>query len=125
MRQNAIRFIAVNSGGTKRERNLFSLDKEINAPLKIQLTYVPQTAGSIYDSELEEFETPARYRPDSLSALSRSTRFTEDEIKRIYRGFKAECPTGVVKEDTFKLLMLASFIIASNYIISAFSRFYS
>lgn len=56
------------------------------------------------DSELEEFETPARYRPDSLSALSRTTRFTEDEIKRIYRGFKAECPTGVVKEDTFKLI---------------------
>ncbi|XP_067635821.1 uncharacterized protein [Eurosta solidaginis] len=56
------------------------------------------------DSELEEFETPARYRPDSLSALSRTTRFTEDEIKRIYRGFKAECPTGVVKEDTFKVI---------------------
>nr|NP_001259444.1 uncharacterized protein Dmel_CG44422, isoform D [Drosophila melanogaster]AGB95287.1 uncharacterized protein Dmel_CG44422, isoform D [Drosophila melanogaster] len=56
------------------------------------------------DSELEEFETPARYRPDSLSALSRATRFTEDEIKRIYRGFKAECPTGVVKEDTFKVI---------------------
>ncbi|XP_070853327.1 uncharacterized protein [Drosophila suzukii] len=55
-------------------------------------------------SELEEFETPARYRPDSLSALSRATRFTEDEIKRIYRGFKAECPTGVVKEDTFKVI---------------------
>lgn len=58
----------------------------------------------ITDSELEEFETPARYRPDSLSALSRATRFTEDEIKRIYRGFKAECPTGVVKEDTFKVI---------------------
>lgn len=58
----------------------------------------------IADSELEEFETPARYRPDSLSALSRATRFTEDEIKRIYRGFKAECPTGVVKEDTFKVI---------------------
>lgn len=58
----------------------------------------------VADSELEEFETPARYRPDSLSALSRATRFTEDEIKRIYRGFKAECPTGVVKEDTFKVI---------------------
>lgn len=64
----------------------------MNCPLKLA------------DSELEEFETPARYRPDSLSALSRATRFTEDEIKRIYRGFKAECPTGVVKEDTFKVI---------------------
>lgn len=63
-----------------------------------------QGSSTTNDSELEEFETPARYRPDSLSALSRATRFTEDEIKRIYRGFKAECPTGVVKEDTFKVI---------------------
>lgn len=56
------------------------------------------------DSELEELETTPRYRPDSLSALSRSTRFSEAEIKRIYRGFKAECPSGVVKEETFKII---------------------
>ncbi|KAH8273264.1 hypothetical protein KR018_001043 [Drosophila ironensis] len=66
------------------------------------------------DSELEEFETPARYRPDSLSALSRATRFTEDEIKRIYRGFKAECPTGVVKEDTFKVIYSQFFPQGAN-----------
>lgn len=66
--------------------------------------FVWPTCVVVADSELEEFETPARYRPDSLSALSRATRFTEDEIKRIYRGFKAECPTGVVKEDTFKVI---------------------
>nr|CAD7589522.1 unnamed protein product [Timema genevievae] len=54
------------------------------------------------DSELEDLETPPRYRPDSLESLCRATRFTEAELKRIYRGFKAECPTGVVKEDTFK-----------------------
>lgn len=56
------------------------------------------------DSELEELDTPIRYRPDSLSTLCRTTRFTEAEIKRIYRGFKAECPSGVVREDTFKLI---------------------
>ncbi|VEN47547.1 unnamed protein product [Callosobruchus maculatus] len=56
------------------------------------------------DSELEELESPARYRPDSVEALCRVTRFTHDEIKRIYRGFKAECPTGLVKEETFKMI---------------------
>uniref|UniRef100_A0A1A9ZBH9 Uncharacterized protein n=1 Tax=Glossina pallidipes TaxID=7398 RepID=A0A1A9ZBH9_GLOPL len=86
MRENTIRFIPVNSGGTEVE-----------------------------NSELEEFETPARYRPDSLSALSRSTRFTEDEIKRIYRGFKAECPTGVVKEDTFKVIYSQFFPQGGSY----------
>lgn len=56
------------------------------------------------DSELEDLETPPRYRPGSIESLSRATRFTQDEIKRIYRGFKAECPTGVVREDTFKMI---------------------
>ncbi|CAL8115189.1 unnamed protein product [Orchesella dallaii] len=54
------------------------------------------------DSDLEEIETPPRYRPESLKALCRLTRFTESEIKRIYRGFKAECPSGIVQEDTFR-----------------------
>ena len=55
------------------------------------------------DSEYEEEQTP-RYRPDSLASLCRATRFTEAELKRIYRGFKAECPTGVVREETFKCI---------------------
>ncbi|CAB3254552.1 unnamed protein product [Arctia plantaginis] len=56
-------------------------------------------------SELEELgEQLPRYRPDSIAALRRATRFTEPELKRLYRGFKAECPTGVVKEETFKLI---------------------
>lgn len=25
-------------------------------------------------------------------------------MKRLYRGFKAECPSGVVREDTFKII---------------------
>ncbi|XP_045536039.1 Kv channel-interacting protein 4, partial [Papilio machaon] len=55
------------------------------------------------NSELEELgEQLPRYRPDSIAALRRATRFTEPELKRLYRGFKAECPTGVVREDTFK-----------------------
>ncbi|XP_055709078.1 Kv channel-interacting protein 4 isoform X4 [Phlebotomus papatasi] len=65
-------------------------------------------------SELEELETPPRYRPDSLSALCRATRFSEAEIKRIYRGFKAECPTGVVREDTFKVFYSQFFPQAAN-----------
>ncbi|XP_055709076.1 Kv channel-interacting protein 1 isoform X2 [Phlebotomus papatasi] len=72
------------------------------------------TFSSGNDSELEELETPPRYRPDSLSALCRATRFSEAEIKRIYRGFKAECPTGVVREDTFKVFYSQFFPQAAN-----------
>ncbi|RLU25493.1 hypothetical protein DMN91_001649 [Ooceraea biroi] len=65
------------------------------------------------DSEYEEEQTP-RYRPDSLASLCRATRFTEAELKRIYRGFKAECPTGVVREETFKCIYSKFFPQGAN-----------
>ncbi|KAI8421576.1 hypothetical protein MSG28_009597 [Choristoneura fumiferana] len=68
------------------------------------------------DSELEELgEQLPRYRPDSIAALRRVTRFSEPELKRLYRGFKAECPTGVVKEDTFKLIYAQFFPQGGKY----------
>ncbi|XP_017851883.1 Kv channel-interacting protein 4 isoform X1 [Drosophila busckii] len=91
-------------------RNLFQGSAAQNALTALLLAWGCITKHS----ELEEFETPARYRPDSLSALSRATRFSEDEIKRIYRGFKAECPTGVVKEDTFKVIYSQFFPQGAN-----------
>lgn len=43
-----------------------------------------------------------RYKPEGLDALCRTTKFSRKELKIMYRGFKQECPSGVVKEDTFK-----------------------
>jgi len=37
-----------------------------------------------------------------LQELLRITKFTKQEIKMMYRGFKQECPNGCVNEDTFK-----------------------
>lgn len=54
------------------------------------------------DSDLDDVESPPRYRPESVKSLCRLTRFSEKEIKRIYRGFKAECPSGVVQEEVFR-----------------------
>ncbi|XP_055681194.1 Kv channel-interacting protein 1-like isoform X2 [Lutzomyia longipalpis] len=81
----------------------------------INMSEEGEDAQDTYEySELEELETPPRYRPDSLSALCRATRFSEAEIKRIYRGFKAECPTGVVREDTFKVIYSQFFPQGAN-----------
>ncbi|XP_025828855.1 Kv channel-interacting protein 1 isoform X2 [Agrilus planipennis] len=66
------------------------------------------------NSELEDLETPPRSRPDSLESLCKNTKFSQQEIKRIYRGFKAECPTGVVKEDTFKVIYSQFFPQGAN-----------
>ncbi|XP_066957671.1 calsenilin-like isoform X2 [Macrobrachium rosenbergii] len=58
---------------------------------------------SLAHQELEDFElAPLRYRPEGLEQLSKATRFTKEELQFMYRGFKQECPTGVISEETFK-----------------------
>ncbi|XP_064602048.1 Kv channel-interacting protein 4-like isoform X1 [Liolophura sinensis] len=43
-----------------------------------------------------------RYKPEGLDILCRNTKFTRKELQIMYRGFKQECPTGLVNEETFK-----------------------
>ncbi|XP_055681193.1 Kv channel-interacting protein 1-like isoform X1 [Lutzomyia longipalpis] len=101
------------SEGSKRVRHKHRpLYRRLFSYIRNAWTGVNFSSGN--DSELEELETPPRYRPDSLSALCRATRFSEAEIKRIYRGFKAECPTGVVREDTFKVIYSQFFPQGAN-----------
>ncbi|XP_046429980.1 Kv channel-interacting protein 1-like isoform X1 [Neodiprion fabricii] len=43
-----------------------------------------------------------RHRPEELTTLAATTRFSRKEIQLIYRGFKQECPSGLVDEEAFK-----------------------
>ncbi|XP_069385893.1 A-type potassium channel modulatory protein KCNIP2-like [Paralichthys olivaceus] len=43
-----------------------------------------------------------RYRPEGLDRLVQQTNFNKKELQVLYRGFKNECPSGVVNEETFK-----------------------
>ncbi|CAL8327411.1 unnamed protein product [Lota lota] len=55
------------------------------------------------DSVEDELEQSAvRHRPEGLEQLEAQTRFSRKELQILYRGFKNECPSGVVNEDTFK-----------------------
>ncbi|KAJ9581344.1 hypothetical protein L9F63_023482, partial [Diploptera punctata] len=55
------------------------------------------------EEELDEFNIHvARHRPEELAKLTKTTKFTRKEIQLIYRGFKQECPTGMVDEESFK-----------------------
>lgn len=69
------------------------------------------------EPELEDLPIPQRYYPDSLNDLCKATRFSEDEIKRIYRGFKAECPTGFVREETFKCIYSQFFPLGGKFML--------
>ncbi|XP_044203281.1 Kv channel-interacting protein 4-like [Thunnus albacares] len=54
-------------------------------------------------SEVDEGEhSTVRYRPEGLDRLIEQTNFSKKELQILYWGFKNECPTGGVNEETFK-----------------------
>ncbi|KAK2584109.1 hypothetical protein KPH14_006550 [Odynerus spinipes] len=106
----------LDSDGTGDEEEGTSTKRPPRPLYRRLINYVRQAWTGVkfaLDSEYEEEQTP-RYRPDSLASLCRATRFTEAELKRIYRGFKAECPTGVVREETFKCIYSQFFPQGAN-----------
>ncbi|XP_062857169.1 Kv channel-interacting protein 1-like [Trichomycterus rosablanca] len=51
----------------------------------------------------DDFEmTMVCHRPEGLDQLQAQTNFSKRELQELYRGFKNECPSGVVNEETFK-----------------------
>ncbi|XP_053346574.1 Kv channel-interacting protein 1 isoform X4 [Clarias gariepinus] len=52
------------------------------------------------DDDLEM--TMVCHRPEGLEQLEAQTNFSKRELQELYRGFKNECPSGVVNEETFK-----------------------
>ncbi|KAM6150414.1 A-type potassium channel modulatory protein KCNIP1 isoform 1-T1 [Erethizon dorsatum] len=52
------------------------------------------------EDELEM--TMVCHRPEGLEQLEAQTNFTKRELQVLYRGFKNECPSGAVNEETFK-----------------------
>ncbi|XP_069139733.1 Kv channel-interacting protein 4-like isoform X5 [Argopecten irradians] len=55
------------------------------------------------DHEFDDLEMQVvRYKPEGLDTLCRNTKFSRKELQIMYRGFKQECPTGIVNEETFK-----------------------
>ncbi|XP_054453309.1 Kv channel-interacting protein 1-like isoform X2 [Anoplopoma fimbria] len=52
------------------------------------------------DDDLEV--TMVCHRPEGLDQLEAQTKFNKRELQVLYRGFKNECPSGVVNEETFK-----------------------
>ncbi|GCB77785.1 hypothetical protein scyTo_0015713 [Scyliorhinus torazame] len=61
---------------------------------------IPFTDGNEIDEDL----SMVRHQPEGLDELQGRTKFTKKEIQSLYRGFKNECPSGMVDEDTFKAI---------------------
>ncbi|XP_054708828.1 Kv channel-interacting protein 1-like isoform X3 [Uloborus diversus] len=55
------------------------------------------------NSEFDEMDGPqARFKPEAIDTLCQLTKFNKRELQLMYRGFKQECPSGMVREETFK-----------------------
>ncbi|XP_018417257.1 PREDICTED: Kv channel-interacting protein 4 isoform X6 [Nanorana parkeri] len=66
-----------------------------------------------------------RHRPEALELLEAQSKFTKKELQILYRGFKNECPSGIVNEDNFKDIYAQFFPQgdASNYARFLFNAF--
>ncbi|XP_028830139.1 calsenilin isoform X7 [Denticeps clupeoides] len=62
----------------------------------------PQGPDDSSDSDLEL--ATVRHQPEGLEELQAQTKFTRKELQSLYRGFKNECPSGLVDEETFKII---------------------
>lgn len=85
------------------------------------------------DSPIEEeiqFDVNPNYykphhEPIGLDELCKKTKFSKREIRTLYRGFKAECPEGVVHEEDFKdiyakFFPLGNSSLYAHYVFKAF-----
>ncbi|XP_047672853.1 Kv channel-interacting protein 2 isoform X1 [Tachysurus fulvidraco] len=74
--------------------------------LKLLSCCGPSATPSVSQYSIEDdFElSTVCHRPEGLEKLQEQTKFTKKELQVLYRGFKNECPSGVVNEDTFKVI---------------------
>ncbi|KAM8971932.1 A-type potassium channel modulatory protein KCNIP1-like [Pelodytes ibericus] len=81
-----------------------SLQTKQRRPSKGQLYVMDYAPRQIKSDKIEDELEMATvcYRPEGLEQLEALTNFTKMELQVLYRGFKNECPSGVVNEDTFK-----------------------
>ncbi|XP_059803068.1 Kv channel-interacting protein 2-like isoform X2 [Hypanus sabinus] len=72
--------------------------------LKILPCCRPKLVPSLSECNIEDDFEPSTvcHRPEGLEQLQGQTKFTKKELQVLYRGFKTECPSGVVNEETFK-----------------------
>merc|ERR1719150_3191602 len=50
---------------------------------------------------IEDEEVPVRYFPQNFQAVCTETGFSPKSMRRLYRGFKTDCPSGlVIKKDS-------------------------
>jgi len=71
--------------------------------------------------EFEDLEIPQKYRPRDFQSICQTTGFSPGSLRRLYRGFKNECPTGLMTEESFRQVFAKFF--PSGATCSAYSHY--
>jgi len=91
------------------------------------LTDILATDNPTGSTEKEEVDiVPKRYRPDNLDALCSATGFSRPQMKRLYRVFKSECPSGLITEEVFHNIFSKFFPLGAesyNANVSSYSHY--
>ncbi|XP_061148782.1 calsenilin-like isoform X3 [Syngnathus typhle] len=89
--------------GSKWEKPKFSRKSLMRCCLvKWIIASTTQQGPDSSDCDLEL--SMVRHQPEGLEQLQAQTKFTRKELQSLYRGFKNECPSGLVDEETFKTI---------------------
>ncbi|KAG8199173.1 hypothetical protein JTE90_016004 [Oedothorax gibbosus] len=76
--------------------------KKVRHPKKRRRSSLGSLFSSV-DSQLDDMDADhSHYKPEAIDTLCQLTKFNKRELQLMYRGFKQECPNGMVKEETFK-----------------------
>ncbi|KAF0287994.1 Kv channel-interacting protein 4 [Amphibalanus amphitrite] len=70
--------------------------------MNICCTLTPSSPLLFTDPHSDPDDPSNRYRPGDLQALATSTKFSRRELQFFYRGFKQECPSGHIDEESFR-----------------------
>lgn len=90
----------------------------INYGSNLIYEYVCKFKDTDYEEQSSAF---IRYKPRPIEELVKATRFTKKEIQFMYRGFKQECPSGIVNEQMFKEIYSQFFPQGGNLFSFTFS----
>jgi len=71
--------------------------------------------------DFEDLEIPQKYIPRDFNSICQTTGFSPASLRRLYRGFKNECPTGLMTEEAFRQVFSKFF--PSGATCSAYSHY--
>ncbi|KAK1800460.1 hypothetical protein P4O66_005499, partial [Electrophorus voltai] len=91
-------------GGAKWRKPCLSCKSLMKCCLVKWLITSTGPQGIVETSDWEMELATVRHHPEGLEVLQAQTKFTRKELQSLYRGFKNECPSGLVNEETFKTI---------------------